>query len=206
MRRVLSWVLAILLCMSLLPGAAWAEEGPADKKESVHDINRQWGVIDLIDHSREDADESADDLSADDGCGCAALAALAIGIHYVSVADGTGAWNFVSATLEGALQQTLGQGGSKGPAITAQPADATAAEGSTAEFSVTATGAASYQWQFWSVKSEAWYSVTASDYTGLTAATMTVPATADRNGMKYRCAVTNEAGTVYSESATLTVG
>ena len=90
------------------------------------------------------------------------------------------------------------------PKITVQPKSATAAAGSTATFKVTATGGAlSYQWQFSS--GGEWANITNSAYTGVKSATMTVPATTSRNGYKFRCRVTNSAGTVYSNAATLTV-
>ena len=89
------------------------------------------------------------------------------------------------------------------PTITAQPQSVTAAAGTTATFKVTASGASTYQWQYYS--SSGWANVTNSAYTGLTTATMTVPATTGRNGLQFRCAVVNAAGTTYSDSATLTV-
>ena len=91
------------------------------------------------------------------------------------------------------------------PTITSNPSNATAAAGSTATFKVTATGATSYQWQYYNTSSKTWDSVTNSSYGGLKTATMTVAATTGRNGMQFRCAVTNAAGTTYSNSATLTV-
>ncbi len=91
------------------------------------------------------------------------------------------------------------------PTITTQPSSKTAAAGSSAKFSVTATGATSYQWQYWKSSTSSWTNVTASDISGAKSATMTVPATSARNGVKYRCKVTNSAGTTNSNSATLTV-
>ena len=91
------------------------------------------------------------------------------------------------------------------PTITTQPSNKTATAGSSANFSVTATGATSYQWQYWKSSTSSWTNVTASDISGAKSATMTVPATSARNGIKYRCKVTNSAGTTNSNSATLTV-
>ncbi len=91
------------------------------------------------------------------------------------------------------------------PTITSQPSSKTVSAGSSAKFSVTATGATSYQWQYWKSSTSSWTNVTASDISGAKSATMTVPATSSRNGVKYRCKVTNGAGTTNSNSATLTV-
>ncbi len=88
-------------------------------------------------------------------------------------------------------------------AITTQPSSVTAALGSTATFKVVADGAdLSYQWQYQLPGSSAWKN---SPATGNKTATLTVPATTDRSGNKYRCKVTNAAGEVYSSAATLTV-
>ena len=91
------------------------------------------------------------------------------------------------------------------PTITTQPKDQTAAEGETATFAVKADGdELTYQWQY--KKSDGtWQNITNSDYTGLKSAKMTVPATTGRNGMQFRCVVTNDAGSVRSETAKLTV-
>ncbi len=91
------------------------------------------------------------------------------------------------------------------PTITTQPTNKSVTAGKNATFSVTAAGATSYQWQYWSTNSWKWYNVTASDISGAKSAMMTVPGTTARNGMKYRCAVTNSAGTTNSDSVTLTV-
>ena len=91
------------------------------------------------------------------------------------------------------------------PVITGQPQNVTANAGTTATFKVTATGATSYQWQYYNSSSKTWDNVTNSAYGGLKTATMTVPATTGRNGMQFRCAVTNAQGTTYSNGATLTV-
>ena len=92
------------------------------------------------------------------------------------------------------------------PAVTTQPVSVTVAAESTATFTVAASGPnLSYQWQYYDSSSSSWANVTNSVYTGLTSASMGVPATAGRNGLKFRCAVSNANGTVYSNSATLTV-
>lgn len=92
-------------------------------------------------------------------------------------------------------------GNSEPPAITSQPADQTVVEGQTATFSVTASGTAplSYQWQRWD--GAAW-----ADIGGATSASYTTPATtlAD-DGAQFRVQVSNTAGSVDSNAATLTV-
>ncbi len=74
-------------------------------------------------------------------------------------------------------------------------------EGGTAAFTVEATGAASYQWQYRS-SGGSWLNSPAE---GNKTATLKVPATAGRNGNQYRCKVTNAAGSSWSSAATLTV-
>ncbi len=89
------------------------------------------------------------------------------------------------------------------PVITTQPKSVTAAEGSTAKFTVAATGTSlTYQWQYQLPGSSAWAD---SPATGNKTATLSVPATTDRNGNKYRCIVTNSAGSVYTVAVTLIV-
>ena len=95
---------------------------------------------------------------------------------------------------------TLTVGGK--PVITRQPASVTVAAGETASFSVTATGAASYQWYYRTSSSGSWTEVSAAS--GKTA-TYSLTAAARHNGYQYRCKVTNSSGSVYSSAATLTV-
>jgi hypothetical protein len=91
------------------------------------------------------------------------------------------------------------------PTITTQPASATAAAGDKVSFSVKASGATSYKWQTYIASSGKWADITSSDYSGVKTATMSVTATAARNGMKVRCVVTNASGSVNSEAAALTL-
>ena len=83
------------------------------------------------------------------------------------------------------------------PSITTQPSSVTITAGQTATFSVTATGTAplSYQWK-----------KNGTSITGATAASYTTPAetTAD-NGAQFTVLVSNSAGNVTSNAATLTV-
>ena len=103
-----------------------------------------------------------------------------------------------SATSSAATLNVLAK-----PAITAQPQSVAAAYGDAAKFTVSATGGdLSYQWQYKSAGSSAWRD---SGMEGAQTATLTVPATAARNGQQYRCVVTNSEGTVTSDAAKLTV-
>ncbi len=89
------------------------------------------------------------------------------------------------------------------PTITTQPQDVTAEEGSTAKFTVKANGAdLTYQWQYSADGGKTWKAASA---TGNNTATLTVPATADGNGYKYRCVIQSGNSEVISDAATLTV-
>jgi hypothetical protein len=83
------------------------------------------------------------------------------------------------------------------PSITTQPADAAVTVGNTASFAVAAAGSAplAYQWQR-----------NGTEIAGATAAAYTTAATvAGDNGAKFRVVVSNGAGNVLSNEATLTV-
>lgn len=83
------------------------------------------------------------------------------------------------------------------PSITSQPANATVNAGSTATFSVTATGTAplTYQWR-----------KNGAAISGATASSYTTPATTTAdNGAAFSVVVTNSAGSATSNNATLTV-
>ena len=86
--------------------------------------------------------------------------------------------------------------------IITQPADKSVIEGKTATFTVNATSSEplSYQWQQ-NMNGSGW-----TDITGETNATYTTgKTTMDMNGTQYRCVVSNSAGSVISDAATLTV-
>ncbi len=83
------------------------------------------------------------------------------------------------------------------PAVTAQPVNQTVAVGQTATFSVTATGTAplSYQWR-----------KNSANISGATASAYTTPAAASTdNGAQFSVVISNAAGSVTSNAATLTV-
>ena len=89
------------------------------------------------------------------------------------------------------------------PVITTQPKSVTAASGTTAKFTVVATGASSYLWQWSKDGGSTWKDCTSAT-TGYNTATLQVNTTG-RNGYKYRCKVSNSNGTTTSTVATLTV-
>ncbi len=114
----------------------------------------------------------------------------------------------LSALLAAAALAGCGGGGGSGtqpapvssavaPQISAQPQSATVNSGQTATFSVTATGTAplSYQWM-----------KNSTAISGATSASYTTPATASSdNGASFTVTVSNSAGSITSNAATLTV-
>ena len=87
------------------------------------------------------------------------------------------------------------------PVITSQPKSVSVALGETATFSVTATGSnLKYQWQYKKANSDTWY-----NWSGKTTASISFNGIAANNGYQYRCVVSNDAGSVISSAATLTV-
>ncbi|MBQ6116452.1 MAG: hypothetical protein IJL08_03905, partial [Oscillospiraceae bacterium] len=86
--------------------------------------------------------------------------------------------------------------------ITGQPEDYSGPVGATASFTVTATGEGlTYQWQYLSAKDGKWYN---TKTTGYDTATMSIEVTKARDGMEFRCKITDAYGnTVTSEPATL---
>ncbi|HLY11134.1 MAG TPA: malectin domain-containing carbohydrate-binding protein, partial [Planctomycetota bacterium] len=110
-----------------------------------------------------------------------------ITITYQSVVD-----NAKSSGLE-----IIASGGGSGPTITTQPSNQTVTAGQPATFSVTASGTAplSYQWQ-----------KNGTDIAGATGASYTTPpTTSGDNGSILSVVVSNSAGSVTSQSVSLTV-
>jgi formylglycine-generating enzyme required for sulfatase activity len=93
-------------------------------------------------------------------------------------------------------------GGGTPPTISTQPSNQTVTAGQTATFTVTATGTVPL-WCQWQKSTDG--GITWNEVLGATAASYTTPATtlAD-SGEVFRCVVTNPAGNVISNTATLT--
>ena len=88
------------------------------------------------------------------------------------------------------------------PTITTQPADTTVTEGNTATFTIAASGdSISYQWQQSDDNGTNWNNISGATSNSYT----TEAATTGMSGTQYRCVVSNSAGSVTSEVATLTV-
>ena len=79
------------------------------------------------------------------------------------------------------------------PRITTQPTDKSVKAGSTAKFTVAATGRSklTYQWQYRKNSSYAWAN---SGQTGARTATLSVATKASLNGYQFRCIVTDGNG------------
>jgi hypothetical protein len=91
------------------------------------------------------------------------------------------------------------------PVISLQPSDRTVTEGQRATFTVEAVGPGtlSYQWYVDRDGAKGWAAI---DSAGARAATYTTPkAKLKSSGTRYACMVTNDAGSVRSDPATLTV-
>jgi len=90
--------------------------------------------------------------------------------------------------------------------ITAQPESVTAAVGSKAVFAVETEGeVVSYQWQYSKNGGNAWYNSSAATQ-GYNTDTLTVDATAARNGFMYRCVIMDAEGNrIETYPVTLTV-
>ncbi|SIQ71606.1 SprB repeat-containing protein, partial [Chryseobacterium indoltheticum] len=91
------------------------------------------------------------------------------------------------------------------PVITGNPPNRTLCSGGNTTFSITATGATSYQWQqntgsgFVAIPNGA-------PFSGVTTTTLTITGvTGTMSGYQYRCVATNSSGSATSNSATLTV-
>lgn len=125
----------------------------------------------------------------------------------LTVPDGKTLTNDGTITVEsgGKLEgTTTGNGTLKiAPTITTQPQDVEVKENETATFAVKVTGTdpLSYQWQQSTDNGQSW-----TDIDGATDATyITATTTTNMNGTQYRCVVSNSAGSVTSNVATLTV-
>jgi hypothetical protein len=118
-------------------------------------------------------------------------------IYYYPGASGwtTPFWNNLRTVMISSLNTA--------PVIAAHPSDQTVAVGQSAVFTVAASGSPSpaYQWQLSTNGGGTWTPIT-----GATANTLTLQSvSAAMNGYRYRCVVSNTAGSVNSNAAMLTV-
>ena len=125
----------------------------------------------------------------------------------LTVPEGTTLTNDGTITVESAGKlegTTTGKGTLKiAPTITTQPQDVEVKENETATFTVVTSGTEplSYQWQQSTDKGSSWTNIdSATSDTYATGKT-----TMDMSGTQYRCVVSNSAGSVTSNVATLTV-
>lgn len=94
-----------------------------------------------------------------------------------------------------------------GPTITAQPSNQTVCSGANTSFSVTATGATSYQWQL-SIDGGATFNNISNGgvYSNATTATLNISGVvAGMNNYRYRCSASGLCGSTTSAPATLSV-
>lgn len=125
----------------------------------------------------------------------------AYGVQYNSLADRP---RYTMWGVPDWLVNAPASTGSYLPVIIQQPTDVAAQLGDMVNFTVAATstgGTLSYQWQY-KAGSSAWAN---SPATGNQTPTLSLEATAARNGLQYRCIVTNPIGSTTSDAATLTV-
>ena len=88
------------------------------------------------------------------------------------------------------------------PSITTQPGNATVKVGETATFTIAASGDnLTYQWKINRNDGNGWVNIAGATATSYTTSTVNISC----NGFKYKCVVSNSAGNVESNSATLTV-
>jgi len=88
------------------------------------------------------------------------------------------------------------------PVVIVQPENVTVAEGNTATFTVSANAErASYKWYYQKPGSSTWKAVSKDG----TNSTYSLTTAARHDGYKYRCRITNAAGTVYSKVVSLKV-
>ena len=120
-------------------------------------------------------------------------------------ATGSQGGNFGNAALDRAVYANFLMIDAAPPAITVQPTDQTAADGGTASFTTTVTGATSYQWETMAPGGGSWGNVsggtgaTSDDYT-----TATLSRASDA-GRFYRLKATNASGDTYSNVVQLRV-
>ncbi len=139
---------------------------------------------------------SNDDLSATPHVQASAVTfSAASGTTYLIAVDGFNNNDSNGADTAGiTLNLAFTPSGPTLPVITTQPASAIVTAGNTLSFSVVATGADSYQWQF-----------NGTNIGGATSATYSISNVILSQAGAYRVTVTNNVGSVTSDNATLTV-
>lgn len=159
-------------------------EGP-DPLDWMAEVDQPWLALSLEDGSLEDGESEVLTVSL-----TSAVNSLPVGTHTASltvtnVVTDVVSTRSISLTIS---PQTF-------PTVISPPADLTVIVGEPASFSVTAAGGGiSYQWQKGT-----------TDIPGANARDYTLPATEAGSAGSYRCVLTNNAGTVNSASAVLTV-
>ena len=157
------------------------------------DLSYQWQCRDLSGASWRDADE-----------GGAKTNTISLNASNISSVFGYREYRCIVSNIAGTVYSDMATlRKMTAPTITTQPQSVTAAAGTTATFTIAASGdGLNYQWQYCANESGAW--VDSSATSGKTK-TYTVNARAAIDGYQYRCKVSNSAGTVYSSIVTLTV-
>lgn len=85
--------------------------------------------------------------------------------------------------------------------VSTQPANQLTTVGSTATFTVVASGSPTYQWQLSTNNGAAWTNITSATTASYTTASTTLA----MNGYRYRVRLSNSCGTINSDVATLTI-
>ena len=125
----------------------------------------------------------------------------------VAATAGLNGYQFRCIVTDGNKQTTISNAATLwiNARITAQPSEQYVSVGTTASFSVEASGNTplTYQWQYMSLNGTTWAN---SAQSGNKTATLSVAVTAGMQGYKFRCVVTDAKGQkTYSKAATLTV-
>ncbi len=114
----------------------------------------------------------------------------------------SGSWYHIRyGTNDGYVYYWFVDDGMHKPVITAQPSDVKVVQGKTASFKVTANNAASYQWQYQKKGESSWNDVKING----AVANYSLTTALRHDGYTYRCKVTNQYGSTYSDTAKLTV-
>ncbi|GDY14026.1 hypothetical protein LBMAG53_29040 [Planctomycetota bacterium] len=122
-------------------------------------------------------------------------------------ADHGSAWRCIATNPLGSVTTVpmmiaVNDGGGYKPLVLTQPVGRTTSVDSTVQFIASAVGwpAAQHRWQLAAPGSNAF-----TDLPGATAQTLSLVASADRNGARVRCVFSNAKGSTISEPATLTI-